>query len=688
MSKPTGLFPTKTPGPSKLQIGADWATKKLIPQAAENMGNAVTGVGELVKNPGLLGAGALDFGHQLGAEYSKRNNRSYDPAMAAKLEASAKDIGDKYGSLDKARQTIRERPGQVLNDISMVAPGAGGVLKNSARVAEAAGMAKTASALGSAGNVANTVGNVTNPLFLPGKAVGKVAAKVGPTVAKAAGNAVQSLQSARSGVPKSLLKASYDAGKAGASQADTFKSAQSGQVPPDTVYDTLSRAIDKERLIRIGKALQQKAGLSTDPVDFTKPFTEVQKHAQDLGVDLNSPPTAAESVGRPQAKQAVRDAHDIIHKYMTSADAADQSIIGVDNMKQDLDDLYQTHSSNVAATRVLAPIRKAAWQAIVDTDPEYATVMGDLQKTRQAADDMVRSTGTGPRSTASSSLLKTLRNMSKPGGADMLDTLAQHEPDLPAMLAGSATQDLTRHGQAGGWGRLADVGGAALGYALHAPAAIPVAIADAAASSPRLGGSTNFMAGRVGRAASELKSALQSNPVAQAGGNLAKGVGEVAYKATPAIMPQGHAAADPAAPPQAVPSPADNIDTNHPLTDEQMSVHLQRQAAQHPQATQAAPSTAPKEAASPADTINPSEGLTDEQMSVYLQQQGAQPHADGGRVGYKSGGAVDADHERLVNRLMRMAEHAKKAANASTEPLLKAPDEAIVKALAVAQKAI
>jgi hypothetical protein len=35
-----------------------------------------------------------------------------------------------------------------------------------------------------------------------------------------------------------------------------------------------------------------------------------------------------------------------------------------------------------------------------------------------------------------------------------------------------------------------------------------------------------------------------------------------------------------------------------------------------------------------------------------------------------------------------MAEHAKRASNEVTEPLLKAPDEHIVKALAVAQKAI
>jgi hypothetical protein len=52
--------------------------------------------------------------------------------------------------------------------------------------------------------------------------------------------------------------------------------------------------------------------------------------------------------------------------------------------------------------------------------------------------------------------------------------------------------------------------------------------------------------------------------------------------------------------------------------------------------------------------------------------------ARGGKVG----------HQHLVDRLMRLAEQAKKASNASTEPLLNAPDEAVIKALDIAQRHI
>lgn len=61
----------------------------------------------------------------------------------------------------------------------------------------------------------------------------------------------------------------------------------------------------------------------------------------------------------------------------------------------------------------------------------------------------------------------------------------------------------------------------------------------------------------------------------------------------------------------------------------------------------------------------------------------------GGRVGRASGGKVDSGRvEELVGQLMARSERAKKVEKAVTKPLLDAPDEAVVKALAVAQNAL
>jgi len=58
----------------------------------------------------------------------------------------------------------------------------------------------------------------------------------------------------------------------------------------------------------------------------------------------------------------------------------------------------------------------------------------------------------------------------------------------------------------------------------------------------------------------------------------------------------------------------------------------------------------------------------------------------GGRIERKHGGKVG--HQHLVDRLMRLAERAKKEVNKGTEPLLNANDTAVAKALAVANKHI
>jgi hypothetical protein len=60
----------------------------------------------------------------------------------------------------------------------------------------------------------------------------------------------------------------------------------------------------------------------------------------------------------------------------------------------------------------------------------------------------------------------------------------------------------------------------------------------------------------------------------------------------------------------------------------------------------------------------------------------------GGRIGRASGGKVGMDVKPLVDRLMSLADQAKKATDNNTKPLLNAPDETIVKALRVANQAI
>jgi hypothetical protein len=76
---------------------------------------------------------------------------------------------------------------------------------------------------------------------------------------------------------------------------------------------------------------------------------------------------------------------------------------------------------------------------------------------------------------------------------------------------------------------------------------------------------------------------------------------------------------------------------------------------------------------------------------MSMNDQSAQPaqRFAGGRVGRASGGRlVRTDHAARAASLIRAAEAAKKAHNRTTEDILEQPDEAVAKALSIANKAI
>jgi hypothetical protein len=59
------------------------------------------------------------------------------------------------------------------------------------------------------------------------------------------------------------------------------------------------------------------------------------------------------------------------------------------------------------------------------------------------------------------------------------------------------------------------------------------------------------------------------------------------------------------------------------------------------------------------------------------------------REGRKAGGRIGGvDHGAIAMSLIRAAEKAKKGHNTTTQPLLEQPDEAITKALAIADEAL
>jgi len=83
-----------------------------------------------------------------------------------------------------------------------------------------------------------------------------------------------------------------------------------------------------------------------------------------------------------------------------------------------------------------------------------------------------------------------------------------------------------------------------------------------------------------------------------------------------------------------------------------------------------------------------SDALSDLTLMGARATAGTEQHASGGRIERASGGRTSIDHGAEADKLIALADKAKKAHNSTTEPLLDQPDEMITKALAIADKAI
>jgi hypothetical protein len=176
-----------------------------------------------------------------------------DVDAAKQVDAMIDHFKQRYGSLDRAKETLYNDPAGFLGDLSAAAGGAGGALRGTGAVADAAGAARAASMLGETGKALGTVSEVTNPLTVPTKVAGRVAAPAAEATADL--------------LRRSALKGGYavtaPAGDVrGASQAMR----ESGIPFSEAGVNKVGQALQELRYA-IGKRIQafQQAGGTVDP---------------------------------------------------------------------------------------------------------------------------------------------------------------------------------------------------------------------------------------------------------------------------------------------------------------------------------------------------------------------------------------------------------------------------------------
>ena len=162
------------PAKSKAEQATDYIGQMIgnIPKSATEFGAGVT---QAVTHPAETLAGLRDVigGAQLKLLYPMMKNLGFKSTpeqeqnakdMIAKADAVGGAYKAKYGSVDKAIETLKNDPVGFAADASMLLGGAGAVVKGASGAAKAAGAAKTAAGLAKTGAGLTTAAEVIDPM--------------------------------------------------------------------------------------------------------------------------------------------------------------------------------------------------------------------------------------------------------------------------------------------------------------------------------------------------------------------------------------------------------------------------------------------------------------------------------------------------------------------------------------------
>lgn len=708
----TAPTPVSAPELSWQQVGQQ-ALKNAPSSAlgvAQSLGNAVMHPVQTVQNIGQLGAGALSQAQgALGVEQ--------DPAKKAKTEALVQSLENHYkqayfSGSKNLKQTIATDPASVLLDASMVADPAAGVLGKLGEAGKLGALSGAATAASKALPYINPIKSAVAAARLPGNLASKALRGVG---------------SVTSGVPASVLKIASDVGASGdPSLQQAFSRFATGQGNATELANRAQAAMGRIRDDASQSYLQGKAALISQPVPLTNTQTALTKAASELG--KGSPLGFADAKTRLQQIQAMVDS------VANNPDPVARNLDNVDTLKQQIYDLH-TGSHAGKAGMITDNIYHGVKADLVASDPKYASLMDAYTAGLRNINDLGSTLGVKKATTAASATLaKSLKALKTPTGQNLFNQLATKDPTLSGMIAGAAVNPWSQHMNSL-WETAMGAGiPSLLAHPVGAMAAIPGAAIGFAASSPRIVGSAANLAGQASRPIQALASPagqLAARGTYYAGrGNQeqatqAQGVqtppdslldqaktavsgiesaGSGGYSAIGPTVTHRNGTKDHAIGKYQV--MASNVPDwtekyyGQKLTPEQFKDNPDAQE----KVFEGAFGDALQKYGNIKDALSwwhsgvpldqaIAENRHDPNMSTkeYVDRaaSGIPNAAAGGRIGLASGGKVDsATQERLVQRLMSRAKKAKIETDKITKPLLRAPDDAVAKALEIAGRSI
>jgi len=401
-----------------------------------------------------------------------------EQASEETARAVGKYFANRYGNLDKIKQTFAQDPAGFLADASVVLSGGGTLATKVPQIAKA-------------GEVVAKVGTAIDPVT----GLIKGAQMAAPIVSTGA----REILGATTGVGGEAISQAVQAGRIGGEAQTRFIENLRGKADPE---DVANRAFDALKRLGSERAAQYTKGveglkLAETPIDL-KPVnnavSEIIKESFYEGIPVYSSAT----MGKIDELKSVVDEFTANPKTHTAE--------GLDILKRKIDDLYPLQAQASQEARVVAQLRNKVKEQIVKQVPEYVDVMKPYEEAIKLEKELVKELSLNKKAAAGTTLRKlqsVMRNNVNTSYGNRLELVNKLDPELLPDLAGQALREYTPRGLQRA------IGGGAAAYAALLD---PTILFGLPLQSPRLVGETALKTGQLQRLLGEPISKLPITP--------------------------------------------------------------------------------------------------------------------------------------------------------------------------------
>jgi len=408
--------------------------------------------------------------------------------------AAAREVGqffvNRYGSVERAKNTLMTDPVGFLADVSTIFTGG------------AAGL-RAAQLSGKTQRILAKVARLTDPTALTAKIASGAASKV-----------FAPLSGTATGVGVDALREAYRTGLMGGELGDMFRSAMRGKSDLTEVVTMAENALHKLRSLQLQKYGDDIRPILDDPtpLDFG-PVMDVIDELRGRGVG----PGGIQI--QPSTVKMVNKLEDAVLEFVTSNDPAAKTVKGMDALKKKIGDLYNKVSAKDRGAQkgAIDMVYHAVRKQITEQAPDYGRVMQEFMEADDLITEVRGTLSVNPKASVDTKLRKlqsALRNnVNTTFGrrTDLVKTLSDvpGSEGLYPSLAGQTVSASMGRGQA----PVAMLPTTAVLSSVMDPtsvAGMATAGAGLAAQSPRVAGEVAHAAGRIARRAAPVANMAQN----------------------------------------------------------------------------------------------------------------------------------------------------------------------------------